>query len=107
MGHDTLRGQMIPPTEAGLRSIDAAVRQALAESHHALLRFLTRRLGSREEAEEVLSTLPGVWERCVTPESEAGGVRNSQLLRLSISQYGEEQRASARETHTGKKRDKS
>ena len=75
IGYDTLRRQMIPPTEAGLRSIDAAVCHALAESHHALLRFLTRRLGSREEAEE----------RCITPESEAGGVRNSQLLRLSIS----------------------
>jgi RNA polymerase sigma factor (sigma-70 family) len=75
MGHDTLRGQMIPPTEAGLRSIDADVRQALAESHHALLRFLTRRLGSPEEAEEVLSTF------YVRSLSRASDIRNLQSLR--------------------------
>lgn len=41
--------------EEGLKSIDAAVRRALAEGHDALLRYLIRRLGSRDEAEEVLS----------------------------------------------------
>ena len=42
--------------KGGLTSIDTAVRAALAESHSDLLRFLTRRLGTRDEAEEVLST---------------------------------------------------
>ena len=41
--------------EEGLESIEAVVRRALAEGHDALLQFLTRRLGSRDEAEEVLS----------------------------------------------------
>lgn len=66
---------MIPPTEAGLRSIDAAVCHTLAESHHTLLRFLTRRLGSREEAEEVLSTF------YVRSLSRASDIRNLQSLR--------------------------
>lgn len=40
--------------EQGLKPMDAAVRGALVESHRTLLRFLKRRLGSDEEAEEVL-----------------------------------------------------
>jgi RNA polymerase sigma-70 factor (ECF subfamily) len=42
--------------KGGLKSLDAAVRAALAESHHDLLRFVTRRIGTQGEAEEVLST---------------------------------------------------
>lgn len=41
--------------EESLKSMDAAVRRALAEGHDALLQYLIRRLGSRDEAEEVLS----------------------------------------------------
>lgn len=41
--------------EEGLESIEGAVRRALAEGHDALLQYLIRRLGSRDEAEEVLS----------------------------------------------------
>ena len=40
--------------EQGLKPMDAAVRRALVESHRDLLRILRRRLGSQEEAEEVL-----------------------------------------------------
>ena len=40
--------------EEGLKPMDAAVRRALVESHRDLLRFLRRRLGNEEEAEEVL-----------------------------------------------------
>lgn len=40
--------------ESGLKPMDAAVRRALVESHRDLLRFLQRRLGNPEEAEEVL-----------------------------------------------------
>ncbi len=43
-------------TKSEMRASGEAVRRALAESHHELLQFLTRRLGSRDEAEEVLST---------------------------------------------------
>jgi RNA polymerase sigma-70 factor (ECF subfamily) len=39
---------------AALRAVDAAVRCALVEAHRDFLGFLRRRLGSREEAEEVL-----------------------------------------------------
>lgn len=38
----------------GLKPMDSAVRRALVESHRDLLKFLQRRLGSEEEAEEVL-----------------------------------------------------
>ncbi|MCW3837314.1 RNA polymerase sigma factor [Sphingomonas canadensis] len=38
----------------GPSPMDAAVRRALVESHRDLLRFLTRRLGRKDEAEEVL-----------------------------------------------------
>jgi RNA polymerase sigma-70 factor (ECF subfamily) len=37
-----------------LVAADAAVRRSLIEGHYDLLTFLQRRLGSREEAEEVL-----------------------------------------------------
>lgn len=40
--------------EQGLKPMDAAVRRALVESHRDLLRFLQRRLGSQDEADEVL-----------------------------------------------------
>lgn len=45
-----------PPEDgfAASKPADAAVRSALIESHRDLLAFLHRRLGSREEAEEVL-----------------------------------------------------
>ncbi len=39
---------------AGAKAPDAAVRRALIEGHQDLAGFLPRRLGSREEAEEVL-----------------------------------------------------
>lgn len=38
----------------GLKPMDAAVRRVLVDTHRDLLRFLQRRLGSEEEAEEVL-----------------------------------------------------
>ena len=49
MGHGTDRN-----APEGLKPMDVAVRRALVETHRDLLRFLDRRLGSREEAEEVL-----------------------------------------------------
>ena len=43
-----------PDESAATKVADAAVRRALVESRHDLSAFLLRRLGSREEAEEVL-----------------------------------------------------
>jgi len=43
-----------PDESAATKVTDAAVRRALVESRHDLSAFLLRRLGSREEAEEVL-----------------------------------------------------
>ena len=40
--------------ETDAAAMDAAVRRALVESHRDLVRFLRRRLGSSEEAEDVL-----------------------------------------------------
>jgi RNA polymerase sigma factor (sigma-70 family) len=54
---------------------DESVRQVLATSHTDLLRFLTRRLGIREEAEEVLSLF------YVRSLSRAANVRNPRALR--------------------------
>lgn len=65
--------------KGGLTSIDAAVRTALAESHSDLLRFLTRRLGTRDEAEEVLSTF------YVRSLSRASDIRNLHSLRGWLS----------------------
>ena len=39
---------------AAVKATDAALRRALVESRQELLAFLRRRLGSPEEAEEVL-----------------------------------------------------
>ena len=43
-----------PDDSAAIKVTDAAVRRALLESRQDLLAFLLRRLGSREEAEDVL-----------------------------------------------------
>lgn len=57
------------------RPMDAAVRRALVESHQDLLRFLQRRLGSQEEAEEVL-------QRFVLKAIEkAGSLRDVRAMR--------------------------
>ncbi len=47
----TQNGQSAP---AALEAADAAVRRALIEPHRDLLAFLRRRMGSREEAEEIM-----------------------------------------------------
>ena len=83
--------------KGGLTSIDAAVRAALAESHSDFLRFLTRRLGTRDEAEEVLSTF------YVRSLSRASDIRNlpslrgwlSRVLKTTIADHYR-QRAAAR-----------
>lgn len=62
-----------------LTSIDAAVRAALAESHSDLLRFLIRRLGTQEAAEEVLSTF------YIRSLSRASDIRNLRSLRGWLS----------------------
>lgn len=49
-------------TEEALRPLDEAVRTTLAASQHEFLRFLTRRLGSREDAEDALQE---VWLKVV------------------------------------------
>jgi RNA polymerase sigma-70 factor (ECF subfamily) len=48
------RRQVQQDALAATKATDAAVRRALVESRQDLLTFLRRRLGSREEAEEVL-----------------------------------------------------
>ena len=81
--------------ETGLKPMDTVVRRALVESHQDLLRFLQRRLGSAEEAEEVL-------QRFILKAIEkAGDLRDVQSVRAwlgrvlatSIIDY---QRAAAR-----------
>ncbi|MDF1835725.1 MAG: RNA polymerase subunit sigma-70, partial [Alteraurantiacibacter sp. bin_em_oilr2.035] len=52
MTHDDPLPDDDPDTAA--RAADAAVRRALVEGHRQILGFLRRRLGSGEEAEEVL-----------------------------------------------------
>lgn len=61
--------------EKGLKPMDAAVRRALVESHRDLLRFLQRRLGSEEEAEEVLQRF------VLKAISRAGDLRNVKTVR--------------------------
>lgn len=61
--------------EKGLKPMDAAVRCALVESHRDLLRFLRRRLGSEEEAEEVLQRF------MLKAISRAGDLRNDKAVR--------------------------
>src|SRR6266700_2706128 len=56
----TVRDDQSEPTgdsgggRAASKAADAAVRRALIEGYQDILAFLRRRLGSREEAEEVL-----------------------------------------------------
>ena len=61
--------------EKGLKPMDAAVRRALVESHRDMLRFLQRRLGSEEEAEEVLQRF------MLKAISRAGDLRNVKTVR--------------------------
>lgn len=61
--------------EKGLKPMDAAVRRALVESHRDLLRFLQRRLGSAEEAEEVLQLF------MLKAVARAGDLRNIKTVR--------------------------
>lgn len=61
--------------EKGLKPMDAAVRRALVESHRDLHRFLRRRLGSEEEAEEVLQRF------MLKAISSAGDLRNVKTVR--------------------------
>src|SRR3546814_10182038 len=61
--------------EQGLKPMDAAVRRALVESHLSLLRFLRRRLGSDEEAEEVPQQF------MVKALARAGDLRNVRTAR--------------------------
>lgn len=65
--------------KGGLTANDAAVRAALAESHADFLRFLTRRLGTQDEAEEVLSTF------YVRSLSRASDIRTLSSLRGWLS----------------------
>ena len=68
-------GQRCGPDEQGLKPMDAAVRAALVESHRDLLRFLRRRLGSEEEAEEVLQRF------MLKAITRAGDLRNIKTVR--------------------------
>ena len=61
--------------EKGLKPMDVAVRRALVESHRDLLRFLQRRLGSADEAEEVLQLF------MLKAISRAGDLRNVKTVR--------------------------
>lgn len=61
--------------EEGLKPMDAAVRRALVESHAGLSRFLRRRLGSEEDAEEVLQKF------MIKALASAGDLRNLQSVR--------------------------
>lgn len=58
-----------------LKPMDAAVRRALVESHLDLLRFLQRRLGSQEEAEELLQRF------MLKAIERAGDLKNVQTVR--------------------------
>jgi RNA polymerase sigma factor (sigma-70 family) len=73
MGDDP--GERCGGDEKGLKPMDAAVRRALVESHRDLLRFLQRRLGSEEEAEEVLQRF------MLKAISSAGDLRNVKTVR--------------------------
>lgn len=68
-------GERCGGDEKGLKPMDAAVRRALVESHRELLRFLQRRLGSTEEAEEVLQRF------MLKAISRAGDLRNIKTVR--------------------------
>lgn len=65
------------PSEAelGAKPMDVAVRRALVEGHRDLLRFLRRRLGSQDEAEEVLQRF------MLKAIERAGDLRNVQTVR--------------------------
>ncbi len=68
-------GERCGTDEQGLKPMDAAVRRALVESHRDLLRFLRRRLGSEEEAEEVLQRF------MLKAISRAGDLRHVKTVR--------------------------
>ena len=68
-------GERCGGDEKGLKPMDVAVRHALVESHRDLLRFLRRRLGSEEEAEEVLQRF------VLKASSRAGDLRNVKTVR--------------------------
>ena len=52
--NDGDQGDVEQAESAATKSTDAAVRRALIETRRELLDFLRRRLGSRDEAEDVL-----------------------------------------------------
>jgi RNA polymerase sigma-70 factor (ECF subfamily) len=94
---------MIPGPEAGAQAeapgpaapADAAVRRALVESRRQLLGFLVRRLGSAEEAEEVLQAFA---LRAVARAGELRDVRTVRgwLSRVLASSLADHQRRAAR-----------
>ena len=87
--------------EEGLESIEAAARRALTEGHDAFLQFLTRRLGSRDEAEEVLSAFSirilGRAHDVRQPASLHGWLRR--VLETTLADYYR-QRTASRKTET-------
>lgn len=77
------------------RSPDAAVRRAIVESRHDLLRYLTRRIGSADAAAEVLQTFA---ERALKRSDDIRDVDRVRgwLSRVLASTVADHQRAVAR-----------
>jgi Sigma-70 region 2 len=75
--------------QAAAKPTDVAVRRALIEGHRDLLAFLHRRLGSREEAEEVLQRFA---VRAIERASDLRNVHSvrgwlSRILATTIADY--------------------
>lgn len=76
--------------DEALRPLDECVREALAASQHNFLRFLVRRLGSREDAEDALQE---VWLKVVRGEAALGREANVEawlrrvLRNVVVDQY--------------------
>ncbi len=80
------RSKQNKATKGSAPLIEAAVRAALAASHHALLRGLIRRLGTPEAAEEVLSTF---YVRSLSRASDLRSLRSwlHRVLETTIADY--------------------
>jgi len=88
--HDAEAGQSVKPAS------DAAVRQTLVESRRQLLAYLWRRLGSADEAEDVLQTFV---LRALSRSGDLRDVRTVRgwLSRILATSIADHQRQAARQ----------
>jgi RNA polymerase sigma-70 factor (ECF subfamily) len=81
---------LVDQSDVAAKSTDAAVRHALVEGRHQILKFLRRRLGDPEAAEDVLQTF---MLRAIDRSEQLRDVRAvrgwlSQILASSIADHG-------------------